>query len=255
MLRTDCKQAKQIRRQACHLHFGHRRICLTRLHERLRQLPAGHHSLAKKQGSRQKLFALPKAYSCRGQTVPSLERAFTEVNQYNDKKFYESCSFVDVARKAGFKISWFSNQSHIGAADTPVTLVANTADRAEWTKLHLNQTQYDESLVPYLKEIDPKKNNFIVFHLKGSHFNYINRYPQSFARFSQPDKYDLIPNYLDSIAYTDYVLQQIWEYAAEHLNLQAMVYFSDHAVMRISAVHGIQRLRRCAYSAVHLSGR
>ena len=185
-----------------------------------------------KSKAKDKNFLLfPKAYSCRGQTVPSLERAFTEVNQYNDKKFYESCSFVDVARKAGFKISWFSNQSHIGAADTPVTLVANTADRAEWTKLHLNQTQYDESLVPYLKEIDPQENNFIVFHLKGSHFNYINRYPQSFAKFSQPDKYDLIPNYLDSIAYTDYVLQQIWEYAAEHLNLQAMVYFSDHAVM------------------------
>lgn len=173
----------------------------------------------------------PKAYSSRGQTVPSLERAFTEVNQYNDKKFYESCSFVDIARKAGFKISWFSNQSHIGAADTAVTLVANTADTAEWTKLHLNQVQYDESLLGYLKQIDANENNFIVFHLKGSHFNFINRYPQEFAKFSKPDTYDLIPNYIDSIAYTDYVLQQIQEYAAKHLNLQAMVYFSDHATM------------------------
>ncbi len=173
----------------------------------------------------------PKAYSSRGQTVPSLERAFTEVNQYNDKKFYESCSFVDIARKAGFKISWFSNQSHIGAADTAVTLVANTADTAEWTKLHLNQVQYDESLLGYLKQIDANENNFLVFHLKGSHFNFINRYPQKFAKFSKPNTYDLIPNYIDSIAYTDYVLQQIQEYAAKHLNLQAMVYFSDHATM------------------------
>ena len=173
----------------------------------------------------------PKAYSSRGQTVPSLERAFTEVNQYNDKKFYESCSFVDIARKAGFKISWFSNQSHIGAADTAVTLVANTADTAEWTKLHLNQVQYDESLLGYLKQIEANKNNFLVFHLKGSHFNFINRYPQEFAKFSKPNTYDLIPNYIDSIAYTDYVLQQIQEYAAKYLNLQAMVYFSDHATM------------------------
>ena len=171
------------------------------------------------------------AYACKDQTVPALERAFTEVNQYNDKKFYESCSFVDIARKAGFKISWFSNQSHIGAADTAVTLVANTADTAEWTKLHLNQVQYDESLLCYLKQIDASENNFIVFHLKGSHFNFINRYPQEFAKFSKPDTYDLIPNYIDSIAYTDYVLQQIQEYAAKHLNLQAMVYFSDHATM------------------------
>ena len=113
------------------------------------------------------------AYACKDQTVPALERAFTEVNQYNDKKFYESCSFVDIARKAGFKISWFSNQSHIGAADTAVTLVANTADTAEWTKLHLNQVQYDESLLGYLKQIDANENNFIVFHLKGNHFNFI----------------------------------------------------------------------------------
>lgn len=171
------------------------------------------------------------AYACKDQTVPALERAFTEVNQYNDKKFYESCSFVDIARKAGFKISWFSNQSHIGAADTAVTLVANTADTAEWTKLHLNQVQYDESLLGYLKQIDANENNFIVFHLKGNHFNFINRYPQDFAKFSKPDTYDLIPNYIDSIAYTDYVLQQIQEYAAKHLNLQAMVYFSDHATI------------------------
>lgn len=173
----------------------------------------------------------PKAYSSKGQTVPSLERAFTEVNQYNDKKFYEACSFVDIARKAGFKISWFSNQSHIGCADTPVTLVANTADRAEWTKLHLNQVQYDGSLLDYLPQINPNENNFIVFHLKGSHFNFINRYPQEFAKFSKANKYDLIPNYIDSIAYTDYVLQKIHEYASEHLNLQAMLYFSDHATI------------------------
>lgn len=171
------------------------------------------------------------AYACKDQTVPALERAFTEVNQYNDKKFYESCSFVDIARKADFKISWFSNQSHIGAADTAVTLVANTADTAEWTKLHLNQIQYDESLLGYLKQIDANENNFIVFHLKGNHFNFINRYPQEFAKFSKPDTYDLIPNYIDSIAYTDYVLQHIQEYAAKHLNLQAMVYFSDHATI------------------------
>ena len=47
----------------------------------------------------------------------------------------------------------------------------------------------------------------------GNHFNFINRYPQNFAKFSTPNKYDLIPNYLDSIAYTDYVLQQITNFA------------------------------------------
>lgn len=177
------------------------------------------------------LILFPNAYACKDQTVPALENALTEANQYNDKKFYKSCSIIDIAREAGYKTYWFSNQSHIGCADTPVTLVANTADVAEWTKLHLNQIQYDETLIQYLDRVNPTEKNFVVIHLKGSHFNFINRYPQTFAKFSQPNKYDLIPNYLDSIAYTDYILKSIKEYAEEHFNLQSMIYFADHATI------------------------
>lgn len=185
-----------------------------------------------KEMSLTKNFVLfPNSYACKDQTVPSLERALTEVNQYNDKKFYESCSIIDIAKKSGYKTYWFSNQGHIGSAETAITLVANTADKAEWTKQNLNKPQYDETLLDYIKTVNPDENNFIVLHLMGNHFNFINRYPQNFAKFSKPDKYDLIPNYLDSIAYTDYVLQTITEYAKTTLNLQALLYFSDHATI------------------------
>lgn len=173
----------------------------------------------------------PNSYSCEPNTVRCLERALTEFNQYNDKQFYTSCSIIDIARKAGYVTHWYSNQGHLGSVDTPVTLVANTADTAKWTKQNLNKVQYDGTLLEYLREVDPTKNNFIVFHLMGNHFNFINRYPQDFAKFSQPGKYDLIPNYLDSIRYTDYVLKSIWEYSKEHLNLQSLLYFSDHATI------------------------
>lgn len=173
----------------------------------------------------------PNAYSCEANTVRCLERALTEFNQYNDKQFYTSCSIIDIAHKAGYTTHWYSNQGHLGSADTPVTLVANTSGTAKWTKQNLNQVQYDEALLDYLDEVDPKKNNFVVIHLKGNHFNFINRYPQNFAKFSEPDKYDLIPNYIDSIRYTDYILKRIWEYGMQKLNLQAMLYFSDHATI------------------------
>lgn len=173
----------------------------------------------------------PNAYSCEANTVRSLERALTEFNQYNNKQFYTSCSVIDIAHKAGYTTHWYSNQGHLGSADTPVTLVANTSGTAKWTKQNLNQVQYDEALLDYLDEVDPRKNNFVVIHLKGNHFNFINRYPQSFAKFSEPGKYDLIPNYIDSIRYTDYILQKIWEYGTQKLNLQAMLYFSDHATI------------------------
>lgn len=173
----------------------------------------------------------PNAFSIYANTVIAVSNALTEINQYNDKKFYESCSVVDIAHAAGYKVHWYSNQGHLGCADTPVTLIANTADVAKWTKQELNQVQYDESLLPYLDELDPEKNNFLIVHLKGNHFNFLNRFPESFTKFGTPGKYDLEVNYADSIAYTDYILEQIFNHAKNKLNLQAMVYFSDHATV------------------------
>lgn len=173
----------------------------------------------------------PNTYSVGGNTVLALSRALTEFNQYDNNSFNESCSIVDIAQKAGYKVHWYSNQGHIGSADTPITLVAETSDVSKWTKQGLNKIQYDESLLSYLDEVDPTKNNFVVLHLKGNHFNFLNRFPESFTKFGTPGKYDLEVNYADSIAYTDYVLQQIYEYAKDKLNLQSMVYFSDHATI------------------------
>ena len=173
----------------------------------------------------------PNAFSILPGTVIAVSNAMTEINQYNDKKFYESCSIIDIAHKGGYKVHWYSNQGHLGCADTPVTLIANTADVAKWTKQELNQIQYDESLLDYLGELDTTKNNFLVIHLKGSHFNFLNRYPESFTISGTPGKYDLEVNYANSIAYTDYVLEQIFNYAKDNLNLQAMIYFSDHATV------------------------
>ena len=174
---------------------------------------------------------VPNSYSTFPNTVIALSRSLTEFNQYEDGSFNESCSIVDIAQKAGYKVHWYSNQGHLGCADTPITLVAETSDIAKWTNQELNTVQYDGSLIDYLDEVDPNENNFVVLHLKGNHFNFLNRFPESFTKFGTPGKYDLEVNYADSIAYTDYVLQQIYEYAKDKLNLQSMVYFSDHAVI------------------------
>ena len=168
------------------------------------------------------------AYSCAMQTVPSLERVLTERNQYNNKDFSDSCSIVDIAQKAGYTIRWFSNQSYIGINDTSVTLVANTSDTATWVKKVGGVQQFDTSLISFLDDVDPTKNNLVVLHLKGSHFNYINRYPESYARDNRLHQGDDVECYRNSIHFTDHVLQQFFEKAKQRLNLQAMVYFSDH---------------------------
>ena len=171
-------------------------------------------------------------YSSWTQTVPVLERALTEKSQYNDKEFFESASLLDVAKKIGYKTYWFSNQGRYGQFDSAITMVAKTADEAEWTDDSYTFTsKYDEELLPYLTRIDPHANNFIVLHLMGSHIYYNNRYPDAWAKFESAEGDSTMtsaPSYANSVLYTDHILKEIFDYAQKNLNLRAMVYFSDH---------------------------
>lgn len=54
-------------------------------------------------------YFFDNAYAYWLQTVPVLERALTEKNQYNDLEFNKSFSIIDIAKKAGYKTYWFSN--------------------------------------------------------------------------------------------------------------------------------------------------
>ena len=172
------------------------------------------------------------AYASWSQTVPVLQRALTEQSQYNGKEFFNSASIIDVAKKAGYETWWFSNQGRYGQYDSAITLVAKTADHAEWTDDSYNFTdKYDEALLPYLSQLDPTKNNFVVLHVMGSHIYYNNRYPSAFSKFATAEGESTVTStesYANSILYTDYILSQVFAYAQKNLNLQAMVYFSDH---------------------------
>ena len=179
---------------------------------------------------REHCILFPHAYSCDIQTVPTLEKALTEYNQYDGGAFYNACSIADVAHKLGYRVHWYSNQGHLGAADTPITLVANTADVARWTHQELGRAQYDETLIGFLDEVDPTQCNLVVLHLKGSHFNYENRFTEQTRQWGAPSSHDQITNYKNTLYYTDQmVLRRAFDYARERLGLQAMVYFSDHA--------------------------
>lgn len=171
------------------------------------------------------------AYSSYGSTVQSLERALTEKNQYNDKSFKNSVTLLDLAKKAGYKTYWFSNQGVKNSADTPIQIVARTADVHHWIEndsIASSKILYDEDLLPCLKNVNPYENNFIVLHVMGCHELTIHRFPEEKTQFGKKGVYDLIPNYEDAMAYNDWVLQQVFDYAEKNLNLDAMVIFSDH---------------------------
>lgn len=169
------------------------------------------------------------AYSCEYSTGPTLSHALTESSYYNNKPFYESISFIDIAKKAGYKTYWFSNQGIIGAADTPITLVAETAEYKKWVSQdNTANSQYDEELINYLKYVNPNENNLVVLHIMGSHIDYNNRYPTKFQKWTDPGETGRLADYKNSLLYTDNILQKIFEYGKTKLNLDAMIYFSDH---------------------------
>ena len=169
------------------------------------------------------------AYSSYVQTVPTLERALSERNQYDDRPFLDSANILDVAKKAGYTTSWFSNQGVFGEYDTAISLMAKTADTTKWShESYAFSDRYDEALLPLLETVDPTKNNFIVIHIMGSHIYYNDRYPHEFSKWKQGPYPDGQEAYANSQLYTDWLLQQIYTYGKDKLNLQAMVYFSDH---------------------------
>lgn len=85
----------------------------------------------------------------------------------------------------------------------------------------------DGVLLQFLQRVDPNEKNFVVLHLMGSHIEYRNRYPKEFQVFND-GTVNQQADFDNTVLYTDWVLSQIFEYAKENLNLDAMIYFSDH---------------------------
>lgn len=165
------------------------------------------------------------AYACYNQTAVALSYVLTESSQYNGKRFYDSDSIVDVAHKAGYDTYWFTNQGGIGKDDAPVTMVAKLADHVMTPAGYEDHIVYDGDLLPFLKEVDGTKNNFVVIHLMGSHALYKFRCPPDQTKWTDGEP---ASEYANSLLYTDSILQQIFDYAQQNLRLQAMIYLSDH---------------------------
>ncbi len=177
-------------------------------------------------------------YSCHVLTMYVLAKALTESSQYNNKRFADSVSLIEVAKKAGFKTFFISNHEKHTTFANPVALISDEADASiiisDGNKA-LNT--YDEELLPKFASFkDEPGNKLFIIHLKGSHFEYKDRYPKGYNVFDgcqdiyteeakRPEK---LCQYDNSIFYTDYILSKIYEIATQTYQADGIVYFSDH---------------------------
>lgn len=142
-------------------------------------------------------------------------------------------TFVDLAKAAGLKTYWLSNQGFMGHADAPVAMIAGRSDEVLFKKLNYESKENsDFFLVEALKKVLQEKSQekkVIVLHLYGSHPNACHRIRDYKNDFEVEDKkYETLSCYLASIEKTDKILKQVYQALEASKESFSMLYFADH---------------------------
>ena len=185
---------------------------------------------------------MENGYACNTLTMLALSQALTEKSQYNHKALDKSYSLIDIAKAAGFKTYWISNQAQYGSYNTPITLIANCADEKIWLNSDSSaSSSYDEKVLPALSSINGKGKKVIFIHLYGNHWEYNHRYPhEKYGKFDNSNyagkvvDFQKLNAYDNSMYYNDCVTEKIFQYAKQNWNVSSIAYFSDHGEAVVS---------------------
>lgn len=171
-------------------------------------------------------------------TAINIQKLLTFSTTKNFKMDKVSPSIIQIAKKAGFKTIWLSNQVLLGKSNNMTTVLAKQADKKQFLNISKG-ISHDEILLPPLKEAlnDPAPKKLIIMHLFGNHSLYKERYPSSFAKFSGKEgitsKVELsktalsrINEYDNSVLYQDHVLNEILTLVQAQAD--SMVFVPDH---------------------------
>lgn len=176
------------------------------------------------------MLLFSNAYSCYSLTKIALGCGFTEASQYSGVSYIDSMSLIDIAKKGGFKTYWFSNQIGEQFVEVPINMIARRSNVVK-----ISTSEFDDGLLPLLDEVDPKEKNLIIIHCAGSHARYVCRFPEAERVFPELSNE---ADYANTIYFTDRFLGRVMDYAKKKLNLQAVIYYSDHGEDYNAGGHG-----------------
>lgn len=206
------------------------------------------------------IIAFPDATTQSNTTHKSVPMLLSAASAEDFERLFHEKGILAAFREAGFHTVFISNQlpNH-----SFIDFLGEQADEYYFLKKEdaSQGNHYDEDLLQKLDEILPLadasssahyhyryRKLFVVLHSYGSHFNYQERYPRSFAYFKPDSKSeakpenrrDLLNAYDNTIRYTDYILHGIIERLQKWEGVQtktdgvydqptsAMLYTSDH---------------------------
>lgn len=206
--------------------------------------------------------AFPNVTTQSNTTHKSVPMLLSAASAEDFERLFHEKGILAAFKEAGFHTVFISNQlpNH-----SFIDFLGEQADEHYFLKKEesVQGSHYDEDLLRKLDKILPEadasssahyryRKLFVVLHTYGSHFNYQERYPRSFAYF-KPDgrseampenRRDLLNAYDNTIRYTDYILHGIverlqkWELVQTKARnkpdgiycqpTSAMLYTSDH---------------------------
>jgi len=172
------------------------------------------------------------------QTRYAVPLALTNATVKDFHRFVHSESLVSVFKTYKYKTYWISNQAKVGKHETYISSIANESDieiikNPDWLTAKI---QTDKNILDILKTIKSNKNKeMYMIHLLGSHHHYKDRYPDEEHVLMQNSK-NIINEYDNSIYYTDYIIQKIFNKFKDEKLL--LIYFSDHSELISLNKHG-----------------
>ncbi|WP_237162862.1 phosphoethanolamine transferase [Serratia symbiotica] len=139
---------------------------------------------------------------------------------------------VTLAKAAGMKTHWLSNQGMLGQFDTPVSKVAMFSDTHHFLKKGDFQSRNtdDDDLLPLLQNAlqEKSQDNLYVLHLMGSHSDFCERLNGAPPSFDMPDRE--LACYLSTYRKTDRFIEQTYHMMKQSGSPFKLFYFSDHGL-------------------------
>ena len=205
--------------------------------------------------------AFPNVTTQSNTTHKSVPMLLSAASAEDFERLFHEKGILAAFKEAGFHTVFISNQlpNH-----SFIDFLGEQADEHYFLKKEdaSQGNHYDEDLLQKLDEILPLadasssahyhyryRKLFVVLHSYGSHFNYQERYPRSFAYFKPDSKSeakpenrrDLLNAYDNTIRYTDYILHGIVERLQKWEGVQTKtdgVYDQPTSAMLYTSAHG-----------------
>lgn len=198
--------------------------------------------LLKKLEKEGNLYKFTDTISPHSHTIPVIKKLLTFYNLERKNKWNKNNNIIDIMNKAGYETYWFSNQAYSGIYENIATALGKRSKTVVFNSMESAnknfKTDYDEEIVQKSEQyiLNNDDNNFIIYHLMGTHGRYGDRYPKNFNKFqnnkdplaavAKYDKDSIIATYNNAVLYNDYVINKIIDIFKDKESL--IIYISDH---------------------------